>query len=290
MVTSPLFVADFATNHLGNLDLLLRMAERAAWAGCSLIGMRKTDVESCASREELDSPCEGPYGHTHRDHRTVLEFGADDFDRFDRRCRALGVGWFASARDLPSLEFLLGYDLPLYQVDASAMRDHSLLRGFARRVPRDRAIVLPVGDCTRAEIEEALAILSVHPLHLLHGVARSACPPEALRLGDLEALRRTFADERVSVGYSGHEAGLAASYAAVDLGACMVVRPFCLSRHSFAPAIECSLEPHEFKLLVDTAHEGLFLHDLYRELPPAAFAAPFGTGEAAPGPRERKAA
>ena len=49
------FVAEFTTNHMGNLNVLLRMVERAVWAGCSYIKMQKKDVESFYSKEKLDS-------------------------------------------------------------------------------------------------------------------------------------------------------------------------------------------------------------------------------------------
>ena len=56
------FVAEFTTNHMGNLNVLLRMVERAVWAGCSYIKMQKKDVESFYSKEKLDSLFESPYG------------------------------------------------------------------------------------------------------------------------------------------------------------------------------------------------------------------------------------
>ena len=40
------FIAEFTTNHMGNLNVLLRMVEKAAEAGCSLIKMQKKDVKT----------------------------------------------------------------------------------------------------------------------------------------------------------------------------------------------------------------------------------------------------
>jgi N-acetylneuraminate synthase len=276
MVGAPVFVAEFTTNHMGNLNVLLCMVERAAWAGCGLIKMQKKDVETFYAPGKLDAPYQSPYGHTYRDYRTIFEFGPEDFDRFNRRCRELGVGWFATVQDLPSLEFLLGYDLPLYKVASSNARNRPFLEEVARQVPRDRPLVISVGGSTLKEIEDSLRLFPHHRIWLLHCVAQYPCPPEALRLGNLEVLRRAFASERVAIGYSGHEEGLAPSYAAVDLGAGMVERHFCLSRHSFVHHIECSLEPQEFHELVDTVRSGRRLSVLYRDLPAEAFTSRFG--------------
>jgi N-acetylneuraminate synthase len=71
------------------------------------------------------------------------------------------------------------------------------------------------------------------------------------RLGNITVLKERFASDRISIGYSGHEQGIAVSFAAINLGAEMVERHFCVSRHSFAHHIECSLEPQEFRQLVE---------------------------------------
>ena len=279
MVNEPVFVAEFTTNHMGNLNVLLRMAERAAWAGCGFIKMQKKDVASFYAPEKLDAPYESPYGHTYRDYRTVFEFGREDFDRFDVRCRELGVGWFATVQDVPSLEFLLGYDLPLYKVASSNARNRPFLAEIARQVPRDRTLVISVGGSTLAEVEETLGLFPHHRVWLLHCVAQYPCPPEGLRLGNLPVLHECFASDRVGIGYSGHEEGLAPSYAAVDQGAELVERHFCLSRHSFVHHIECSLEPCEFRELVETVRSGRRLRPLYQRLPRAAFRSRFGMSD-----------
>ena len=218
------FVAEFTTNHMGNLNVLLRMTERAAAAGCDLIKMQKKDVESFYSREKLDAPYESPYGHTYQDYRSLFEFGPEDLERFDRRCRDLGVGWFVTVQDLPSLTEMLAYDLPVYKVASSNARNHVFLAEVARQVPRDRELVISVAGSTLAEIDRTLSLFPHHPIALLHCVARYPCPAAELRLGNLDVMRQCFADDRIRIGYSGHEEGLAASYAAVALGAEMVER------------------------------------------------------------------
>jgi N-acetylneuraminate synthase len=131
------FVAEFTTNRMGNLNVLLRMVERAAWAGASLIKMQKKDVETFYAKEKLDAPYDSPYGKTYRDYRSIFEFGREDFERFDRACKQHGIGWFSTVQDIPSLEFMLGFDLPVYKLASSNARNRPLLEECARQIPRD---------------------------------------------------------------------------------------------------------------------------------------------------------
>jgi N-acetylneuraminate synthase len=273
------FVAEFTTNHMGNLNVLLRMVERAAAAGCSLIKMQKKDVETFYSQEKLDSPYVSPYGKTYRDYRKTFEFDEDDFQRFDRKCRDVGVGWFCTVQDVPSLHFMLRFGLSHFKVASSNARNRPLLEQCRDAIPTDREIVISVGGSTLSQVEAALAMFPNHRIWLLHCVAQYPCPPENLRLGNIAELKRHFASNRVRVGYSGHEEGIKPSLAAIALGADMVERHFCLSRHSFVHHIECSLEPSEFAELVRAAKSPKELAEAREYLPPVAFRQSFGMSE-----------
>ena len=198
------FVAEFTTNHMGNLNLLLRMVERAAWSGCDAIKMQKKDVSSFYAREKLDASYCSPYGKTYGEYRAIFEFEDEDFVRFDRKCKEHGVEWFCTAQDLPSLMFMLRFDLARYKVASCNARNHALLHEFAKNVPFDRTIVVSVAGLTLKEVERSLEIFPNHRIWLLHCVAQYPCPADALRLGNIRALRRNSAtpDTRTAVDHS----------------------------------------------------------------------------------------
>jgi N-acetylneuraminate synthase len=272
----PVFVAEFTINHMGNLNALLRMVDKAAEVGCDFIKMQKKDVESFYARDKVDAPYESPYGKTYRDYRTIFEFDEEDYVRFDQRCQAQGIPWFSTIQDISSLYFMLRFNSPLYKVASSNARNKPLLQEMAQLVPNSAGIVLSVAGSTLAEIEQALNIFDGRRIYLLHCVAEYPCPPSSLRLGNIAVLRQQFASERITVGYSGHEVGTAPTLAAVDLGAKLVERHFCLSRHSFVHHIECSLEPREYRELIDIVRSGVPLREYYSNLPDDAFNSYFG--------------
>src|SRR5262249_3888302 len=114
---------------------------------------------------------------------------------------------------------------------------------------------------------------------LLHCVAQYPCPPASLRLGNIVEMKRWFGTERVRIGYSGHEEGVPPSLAAIAMGAEVVERHFCLSRHSFVHHIECSLEPDEFKSMVEAARRPEALAAARTRMPAAALAHHFGMSD-----------
>ena len=274
------FVAEFTTNHMGNLNVLLRMVEEASKSGASFIKMQKKDVHTFYSKEKLESTYPSPYGKTYEDYRSIFEFEEEDFQRFDNKCKECGIEWFATAQDLSSLEFLLRWDLPMYKIASSNSRNNSLLREMSYMIPKDKTVVLSVAGSSLEEIERSLNYFSKHNIKLLHCVAEYPCKKENLRLGNIEELKYYFESSKIEIGYSGHEIGIIPTYAAVDMGATTVERHFCLSRDSFVHHIECSLEPLEFKEMVDTINSRNALKPLYEEyLLPKSFTVDFGMTE-----------
>jgi sialic acid synthase SpsE len=140
-------------------------------------------------------------------------------------------------------------------------------------------VVISVAGSTLPQIEEAIALFPHHKIWVLHCVATYPCPPDKLRLGNIAELERHFASDRVRIGYSGHEEGVAPSLAAIAMGADLVERHFCLSRHSFVHHIECSLEPDEFRDLVTRAKDPREIAVAHAGLPPAAYARQFGMSD-----------
>ena len=75
-----------------------------------------------------------------------------------------------------------------------------------------------------------------------------SAPAEAMNLNTIRHLRETF---EVEVGLSDHTLGIAVPVAAVGLGACVIEKHLTLSRAEGGPDATFSLEPREFRQMVD---------------------------------------
>lgn len=273
-------VAEFTTNHLGNLNLLLRMVQYASSSGADLIKMQAKDVESFYSQEKLNSLYKSPYGKTYRDYRSLFEFDADSMVRFDQAVRTAGIEWFTTIQDFHSIGKALAWNKPYVKIASINARDQDFLRKISESTPLETEIVISLAGSSLDEIDQALSQFPKHKITILHCVAEYPCAPDRLRLGNIPELIARFRDDRISIGYSGHETGIGASLAAADLGAEMIERHFCLSRNSFAHHIDCSLEPEEFAQLKSILHQEGENSQHYRDLPEEAFQVNFGMSEA----------
>ncbi len=237
------------------------MVKKASEAGADYIKMQKKDVDSFYTKEKLESSYVSPYGKTYGDYRRIFEFDKREFDHFDLECKKHNIKWFATAQDLPSLKFLLDYNLDMYKLASCNANKKELLTEFSMLIPLDKTVVVSVAGRKIEEIDFVLDIFGNHKVILNHCVAEYPCKNENLRLGNISAMKEMWESDRVSIGYSGHEQGILPSIAASMLGAEFIERHFCLSRGSFVHHIECSLEPDEFKQMVDTIRNTTFDQD-----------------------------
>ncbi|MHA1949599.1 MAG: N-acetylneuraminate synthase family protein [Candidatus Thorarchaeota archaeon] len=246
------FVAEFTTNHMGNYNVLEEMAKKAKEAGADFIKMQKKDIESYYSQEKLDQPFDSPYGKTYRDYRKIFEFNMDDLHRFDMFCRKkLGIPWFTTVQDVKSLKEMLRFHLPKYKIASSSARDWEFIQAVNKLVPKNAEIVVSVAGSDTNEIRTLIELIPQHRLVLQHCVAEYPCPLENLRFGNIVHYKGVFESDRIKIGYSGHEQGIAPSVALARKHELYTLeRHFCLSRHSFVHHIECSLEPDEFAEMV----------------------------------------
>ena len=136
------FICEFTTNHMGNLNILLEMVKKAAETGADYIKMQKKDVETFYSKEKLEKQYLSPYGKTYYDYRKIFEFNKRDFDVFDEECKKYNMKWFATAQDLPSLKFLMQYDLDMYKLASCNSNKLDLLKQFAELIPVDKTVVI----------------------------------------------------------------------------------------------------------------------------------------------------
>jgi N-acetylneuraminate synthase len=243
----PVFViAEIGINHNGSLDLARRLIDGAVLAGCDAVKFQKRTPELCVPRSQWEVQRDTPWGRmSYLDYKKRIELSEPDYVAIDRHCRERNIAWFASAWDEESVAFLEKFDPPCYKVASASITDLPLLRAVRAT---GRPVIMSTGMSTLQEIAEAVATLGEEKLALAHATSTYPCPPELLNLKMIQKLRELY--PRVPIGYSGHEAGLSATWAAVAMGATFVERHVTLDKTMWGTDHAASLDIVELVQLV----------------------------------------
>jgi N-acetylneuraminate synthase len=160
----------------------------------------------------------------------------------------LGLDLFSTPFDNRAVDFLEAMEVPAHKIASFENCDIGLLRKVAAT---GKPIIASTGMATLAEIEELVRTVRAaggEKLALLKCTSAYPAPPEEMHLRTIPHLGEAFS---LPVGLSDHSLGIAAPIAAVALGACVVEKHFTLSRAAGGPDSAFSLEPAEFKAMVD---------------------------------------
>jgi N-acetylneuraminate synthase len=235
----PVYViAEIGINHNGSLEICEKLIEGAVQAGCNAVKFQKRTPELCVPLEQWNVTRDTPWGRmTYIDYKRKIEFGVEEFSHIDRVCRELGVPWFASAWDVPSVEFMERFEPPCYKAASASLTDHELL-GVMKGTRRP--LIISTGMSTRDEIDLAVQTVGQDNLLIAHATSTYPCPVEELNLRMINTLERAY--PACPIGYSGHETGLAPTWAAVALGATFVERHITLDRAMWGTDHAASVE------------------------------------------------
>jgi len=160
----------------------------------------------------------------------------------------LGLTLFSTPFDHTAVDFLERMNVPAYKIASFEIVDLPLLRKIAKT---GKPVIMSTGMATLAEIEEAVQTLREAgntQLALLKCTSAYPAAPEDMNLRAIPHLAELYG---VPVGLSDHTLDIAVPVAAVALGACIIEKHLALSRAAGGPDSAFSLEPQEFKAMVE---------------------------------------
>ena len=244
-------VAEMSANHNKDLNQAVRLLEAAKKTGADAVKLQtyRSDTMTIDCKNEYFQIKGTPW-----DGRTIYDLYGEAYTPWEwqpklkRIANDLGMDLFSTPFDHTAVDFLEKMGVPVYKVASFELVDIPLLRKIAQT---KKPIIMSTGMASLAEIDEAVnAILEAggSKLALLKCTSAYPAPPEEMNLRTIPHLSEAFG---VPVGLSDHTLGIAVPVAAVALGACIIEKHFTLSRDIPGPDRAFSLEPHEFKKLVE---------------------------------------
>ena len=243
---STFIVAEIGINHNGDMSICKKLIDAAVETGCNAVKFQKRDLDQVYTQEFLDSFRESPWGKTQREQKSGLEFNADEYQEIEDYCKERGIEWFASAWDLNSQKFLQQFNCKYNKIASAMIVYEDLLKMVAKE---GKHTFISTGMTTYDDIQKAVDIFREEncPFELMHTISTYPMKDEDANLNMIKTLRKKY---QCNVGYSGHEVGLAVSYAAVALGITSLERHITLNRAMYGSDQSASVEPSGLRNLV----------------------------------------
>jgi N,N'-diacetyllegionaminate synthase len=242
-------IAEAGVNHNGDLRLAKQLVDAAKKSGVDAVKFQtyKTD-DLVTSKAEMAA-----YQKKQLKDRTSqyellksLELDFDDFVELKDHCDKKRIQFLSTPHSPSAVDFLDPL-LPVFKIASGDLTNLPFLELVASY---DKPIIMSTGMGTLEEVEEAMSTIrnkGNNQIVLLHCVTNYPAPLETLNLRAMLTLKDAFG---VPVGFSDHTIGLAASIAAVSLGACVIEKHFTLDKNLPGPDHKASLEPRELADLV----------------------------------------
>lgn len=231
-------IGEIGINHNGDLDIARKMIDGAAFAECDAVKFQKRTPEKCVPADQWYVERDTPWGRmTYIDYRHRVEFDMAAYAEIDRHARSRGVAWFASCWDEEAVDFIEQFNPPLYKAASASLTDIPLLKATKAT---GKPLIISTGMSTMDEIRRAVDALGTDNLLIAHSTSAYPCKVDELNLAMVTTLREEFPE--VPIGYSGHEVGLATTWAAVTLGASFVERHITLDRAMWGSDQAASVE------------------------------------------------
>lgn len=254
---SPAFIiAEMSANHLQSFDNAVKIIKEAKKAGADAIKLQTYTPDT------ITINCDNEYFQIKQDTiwdgTTLHKLYQTAYTPWEwqpklkKIAEEEGLICFSSPFDKTAVDFLEDMDVPAYKIASFEITDIPFIEYIASK---GKPIIISTGIATLSDIEEAVNAckrMGNDQIALLKCTSAYPSPLEDINLNTMPNIRETF---KTIVGLSDHTLGHSVAVGAVALGAKIVEKHFTLSRIDGGPDSAFSMEPEEFKNMVNSIRE-----------------------------------
>ena len=246
-------IAELSANHNQNFDLAVKTIHAAKKAGADAIKIQTYTADTITI--DCDNECFQIKGGTLWDGKTLYELYKEAYTPWEwqpklkKIAESIGLVFFSTPFDKTSVDFLEEMNVPIYKIASFEITDIPLIEYVASK---GKPIIISTGVADIENINEALDTckkVGNDQIVLLKCTSQYPAPIEEANLLTIPDMKQRFG---VQVGLSDHTMGSTAAMTAVALGAKVIEKHFVLDRKNGGPDAEFSMEPQEFKAMVDS--------------------------------------
>lgn len=235
-------VAEVAVEHLGSINLAMRMADEAKNSGADFVKYQLHLPE-----KEMIPNSINFWGGSMDQVLEKYNLSVSDHEKLFKYCESIGINYLCTPFCIEASDILDSMGVPAFKVGSGEMSNHPMIRHIASK---GKPMIVSTGMATYQEVADLVDLLSKESAQFMLTNCTSVYPPkyEQINLGLIEKYRIEFG---INVGHSDHTPDIYTSIAAVVMGAVLIEKHFTIDRRLRGPDYEVSLEPSEFKEMVD---------------------------------------
>jgi pseudaminic acid synthase len=248
----PVFIiAELSANHHQDFEQAVALIHTAAEVGADAIKLQTYTPDT------MTIDCRNDYFNikgTIWEGRNLYDLYGDAYTPWEWQpklkaiAEELGLLLFSTPFDNTAVDFLEAMDVPAYKIASFEVVDLPLIQRIAKT---GKPIIMSTGMATLAEIDEAVQVIRAEgndQLALLKCTSAYPATPDQMNLRTIPDLQAKF---WLPVGLSDHTLDIVVPIAAVALGGCIIEKHLTVTRDDPGPDSAFSLEPAEFKAMVD---------------------------------------
>jgi pseudaminic acid synthase len=253
----PVFtIAELSANHLQKFELAVETIKAIKEAGADAVKLQTytPDTITIDSDNEYFQIKQG----TLWDGKTLYQLYEEAFTPWEWQPKLkqiaedIGLICFSSPFDKTAVDFLEKINVPAYKVASFEVTDIPLIEYIASK---GKPVIISTGIAELCDIKEAVNAckrMGNEQIALLKCTSAYPTPLEEVNLKTIPHLAETF---KTVVGLSDHTLGISVPIAAVAIGAKIIEKHFILDRKLGGPDSAFSLEPEEFKTMINSIRE-----------------------------------
>ena len=237
-------ISEIGINHNGDIDTCKKMMLLSKLAGVDYVKIQKRTPSLCVPEDQKNKPKDTPWGRmTYLEYKERLEFDEEQITELFEYAHEIGIEFFASVWDIPSVDLMAKYT-KIGKIPSALITDLELCK-YARS--KFELFMISTGMSSEQEIEQCVS--ACDPDIIMHTNSCYPAPYEELNLKYILWLKNKYPTKHIY--WSGHEYGLTSTFAAVGMGIDGVERHICLSHSDWGSDQSSSVEivPGLFKLV-----------------------------------------
>lgn len=246
-------VAEIGVNHNGSLDTAIDLVDAAKSAGANSVKLQYFTTSKLVNQATPTAQYQlaSTGMRNMSDLLSQYELSEMEVSRIHKHCQNIGVGFSMSVFSVEDLEFVEKLDLDFLKIASGEITNVPLLLGAS---DSRFEIVLSTGMSNNREVHNAVSTIletgfPTEKLTIAHCTSAYPAPKSQI---DLRVLQDWSNRYDCKVGYSDHTLGHEIAVAAVALGASFIEKHITLDRASVGPDHRASLEPREFREMVES--------------------------------------